>query len=134
METSVYAGISGRYGQAATILKLIGAANILFTVLIATPLHDIMVTISSTLFLIGLFYITVYILKTKLHLLKFACIICLLIFYYTLFLYGSGDWALLAIMQKVTFISSMLLIVGLSYFSKQEDFKPKSQADKKHKQ
>lgn len=109
--------------HAATILQLIGAANLLFTCLIATRLHDIMVTISSTLFLIGLFYITVFILKTKLHVLKFACIICLLTFYYTLFLYGSGNWGLLAIMQKVSFISSMLLILGLEYFSKQEAFK-----------
>jgi hypothetical protein len=109
--------------HAATILKLTGASNILFTFLIATPLHDMMVTISSTLFLIGLFYITVFILKTKLHLLKFACIICLLTFYYTLFLYGSGNWGLLAIMQKVNFISSMLLVLGLEYFTKQEDFK-----------
>jgi hypothetical protein len=67
--------------QAPTILKLIGAANILFTFPISTALHDIIVTTSSTLFLIGLLYITVYILKTKLHLLKFACIIFLLTFY-----------------------------------------------------
>ena len=112
--------------HAATILKLIGIANILFTFLIATPLHDIMVIISSTLFLIGLFYITVYILKTKLHLLKFCCIICLMIFYYTLYLYGSGNWRLLAIMQKVTFISSMLLILGLEYFTKEENFNQKT--------
>jgi len=109
--------------HAATVLKLIGAANILFNFLIATPLHDIMVTISSTLSLIGLFYITVFILKTKLHLLKFSCIICLLTFYYTLYLYGSGNWGLLAIMQKVSLISSMFLVLGLEYFTKQEDFK-----------
>ncbi len=107
----------------STLLKIIGITNILFTFLIATPLHDIMVTVSSTLFLIGLFYITVFILKTKLQILKLACIICILTFYYTLFLYGSGNWGLLAIMQKVSFISSMLLILVLEYFTKQEDFK-----------
>lgn len=37
------------------------------TFLIATSLHNIMVTISSTLTMIGLCYITVFILKTKLH-------------------------------------------------------------------
>lgn len=109
--------------HAATILKLIGVANILFNFLIVSPMHDIMVTVSSTLFLIGLFYITVFILKTKLHLFKFFCIICLLTFYYTLYLYGSGNWGLLAIMQKISFISSMLLVLGLEYFTKQEDFK-----------
>ncbi|MDX2245433.1 MAG: hypothetical protein SF052_01550 [Bacteroidia bacterium] len=110
--------------HAATVLKLIGYVNILFTFLIATPLHDIMITLSSTLFLLGLFYITVYILKTKLHLLKICCIICLLIFYFTLYLYGSGDWGLLAIMQKIAFICSLLLVLGIEYFTRQEDFTP----------
>jgi len=109
--------------HAAIILKYIGAVNIVFTFLIATPLHDIMVTISSTLSLIGLFYITVFILMTRLHLLKFSCIVCLLTFYYTLYLFGSGNWSLLAIMQKVSFICSMLLVLGIEYFTKQENFK-----------
>lgn len=109
--------------HAAIVLKYIGATNIIFNFLIVTSLHDLMVTISSTLSLLGLFYITVFILMTKLHLLKFCCIICLLTFYYTLYLYGSGNWSLLAIMQKISFICSMLLVLGIEYFTKQEDFK-----------
>lgn len=109
--------------HAATVLKYIGGANIVFTFLITTPLHDIMVTISSTLSLLGLFYITVFMLKTKLHFFKFFSIICLLTFYYTLFLYGSGDWGLLAVMQKVSLLCSMALVLGIEYFTKQEDFK-----------
>ena len=109
--------------HAATVLKIVGIANILFNFLIATPLHDLMITISSTLSLLGLFYITVFILKTKLQLLKFCCVICMLTFYYTLFLYGAGDWGLLAVMQKITLVSSMLLILSLEYFTKKEDFK-----------
>lgn len=119
--------------QAANVLKLIGIANILFTFLIVTPLHDEMIILSSTLFLIGLFYITVYILKTKLHLFKFACVICLLIFYFSLYLYGSRNWDLLAIMQKVTSICSMLLVLGLEYFTRQEDFNPIKLAEQKIK-
>ena len=111
------------YGkQATTILRIIGVVGILFNFLIATPLHDSMVTLSSTLFLLGLFYITIFILKTKLHFLKFCCIICLLTFYYTLFVSGTGNYGLLAIMQKVAFISSMLLVLGLEYFTSQADF------------
>jgi hypothetical protein len=109
--------------NAATVLKIIGISNILFSFLIVTTLHDTMVIISSTLFLLGLFYITAYILKTKLHFLKISCIICMLTFYYTLFLYGTGNFGLLAIMQKVSFIGSMLLVLGLEYFTKQDDFK-----------
>lgn len=109
--------------NAAIVLKLIGTANILFSFLIVTPLHDLMITISSTLFLLGLFYITVFILKTKLHAFKFFCIICLLAFYFTLFLYGLGNWKLLAILQKVSFAISMFLVLGLEYFTKPEHFK-----------
>ena len=104
------------------VLKSIGIINMLFTFLIATPLHDIMVTVSSTLTMIGLFYITVSILKTKLHWLKFFCIGSLLIFYSTLYLYGAGDWGLLAVMQKITFLCFMLLVLTIEYFTKTGNF------------
>ena len=90
--------------------------------LIVTPLHDLMLNISITLFWTCIVVITVFILKTRLHLFKFLCVICLLIFYYSLYLWGTSDWGLLPIMQKVNFINSTLLILGLEYFTKQEDF------------
>ncbi|MEY3421609.1 MAG: hypothetical protein RIR48_1905 [Bacteroidota bacterium] len=104
------------------VLKSIGVVNMLFTFLIATPLHDTMVTVSSTLTMLGLFYITVFILKTKLHWLKFFCIGSLLIFYSTLYMYGSGHWGLLAVMQKVTFICFIFLVLTIEYFTSEEDF------------
>ena len=107
--------------HATRVLKVIGYANIVFNFMIATPFHDVMITISSTLSLLGLFYITVFILRTQLHLLKVCCIVCMLIAYYTLFLYGMGNWPLLAIMQKVAMICSALLVLGLTYFMKAED-------------
>ena len=106
----------------AMIIKYLGAGGMFFTFLIVTPLHDLMVTISSTLFLVSIFYITVFILKSKLHLFKFLCIIFLLIFYTTLSIYGWGGHTLSAIMQKITFISTILLILALEYFTKKEDF------------
>ena len=107
--------------QWANILKFTGAANVLFIFLIATPLHDLG-TISIILTLFGLFTITVFILKSKLHLLKFCCIICLLTFYCFFFLYGFGYLGLAVKMQKVYNTSSMLLVLGLEYFTKYEDF------------
>ncbi|MCB9278678.1 MAG: hypothetical protein H6562_07180 [Lewinellaceae bacterium] len=104
------------------VLKSIGVVNMLFTFLIATPLHDIMVTVSSTLTMLGLFYITVFILKTKLHWLKFFCIGSLLIFYATLYLYGAGHWELLAVMQKVSFICFVFLVLTIEYFTSDADF------------
>lgn len=105
-----------------TVLKFVGFANMLFTFLIATPLHDIMVTLSSTLTMIGLFYITVFIFKTKLRWLKVFCIGSLLIFYYTLFLYGAGNWAWLAIMQKATFLCFTVLMLTIEYGMTAKDF------------
>lgn len=104
------------------VLISIGVINMLFTFLIATPLHDIMVTVSSTLTMIGLFYITIFILRTKIHWLKLFCIVSLLIFYSTLYLYGAGNWGLLAVMQKITFLCFMLLVLTIEYFTKAEDF------------
>ncbi len=107
--------------QWANILKFIGASNIILIFLIATPLHDLGV-ISIILTLIGLFTITVFILKSKLHLLKFCCVICLLTYYCFFFLFGFGYMNSAVIMQKVYIISSMLLVLGLEYFTKYEDF------------
>lgn len=105
----------------AYILKFIGTTNIILIFLIATPLHDLGV-ISIILTLIGLFTITVFILKSKLHLLKVCCIICLLTYYSFFLLYGLGYLGLSAIMQKVYILSSILLVIGLEYFTKYEDF------------
>jgi hypothetical protein len=105
----------------ADILKFIGAVNIIFIFLIATPLHDLG-TISIILTLIGLFIITVFIVLSKLHLLKFCCIICLLTYYGFFSVFGLGYIGLSVIMQKVYIISSMLLVLGLEYFTKYEDF------------
>jgi hypothetical protein len=115
-----------QHKHTALVLKFVGISNMLFTFLIATPLHDIMVTISSTLTMLGLFYITVFILKTKLHWLKMFSVLSLLIFYFTLYLYGAGDWQLLAVMQKVSFFCFMLLVLMIEYFTVSEDFQTKN--------
>ena len=103
------------------ILKYIGFANIFLIFLIATPYHDLG-TISIILTLVGLFIITSFILKSKLHLLKLCCILCLLTYYCFFFLYGFSYLELAFIMQKVYSISSILLVLMLEYFTKHEDF------------
>jgi hypothetical protein len=108
--------------NAANILKYAGLANVLFTFLTVTTLHDSMLIISTTLFWTCLVIITVFILKTSLHLFKVICIITLLIFYYTVYLWGISDWGLLPIMQKINLATSTLLILGLEYFTTKEDF------------
>lgn len=108
--------------NAAYILKYLGIANILFTFLTVTHWHDLMLIISTSLFWTCLFIITVFILKTRLHLFKALCIVSLLIFYYSVYLWGISDWNLLPITQKINFVTSTLLILGLEYFTQKGDF------------
>ncbi|MCC6542026.1 MAG: hypothetical protein IT225_07375 [Flavobacteriales bacterium] len=107
---------------AILVLKGVGVVNIGFNFMIATPYHDAMVAISSTLSLLGLFFITVFLMRTRLHLLKGMAVACMLVFYYTIFLYGMGDWGLLAVMQKVALICSALLVLVLTLFTNALDF------------
>ncbi|OOQ57915.1 hypothetical protein BC343_13210 [Mucilaginibacter pedocola] len=114
--------------NAAVIIQIGGVANILATFLIATGLHDLMLIISTSLFWTCLVIITIFILKTKLHWLKFLCVISLLMFYYSVYLWGISDWNLLPITQKINFATSTLLILLLEYCTSKEDFahiKPK---------
>lgn len=108
--------------KAGNMIKYLGIANVLCMSLIVTPLHDLMLNISITLFWTCIIIITVFILKTRLHLFKFLCIVCLVIFYYSIYLWAISDWDLLPTMQKLNFINSTLLILALEYFTKQEDF------------
>jgi hypothetical protein len=108
---------------ASRAIKYFGAGGMLFTFLIVTPLHNIMITIASTMFLISIFYITIFVFRSRLHLFKFLCIVCLLVFYCTLYLYGSGNYLeFLPVMQKITLAITIILILGLEYFTKKEDF------------
>src|ERR1700760_3429292 len=56
--------------NAAFILKYGGIANIPFTFLITTPLHDLMLIISTSLLWTCIIVMTVYVFKTKFHLFK----------------------------------------------------------------
>ena len=108
--------------NAAAIIKYAGMVNILFTLLTVTPWHNLMLIISTTVFWTCIIIITVFILKTRLLLFKFLCVACLLVFYYGIYQWGTSNWQLLPILQKVNFVSSTLLILALEYFTKEEDF------------
>jgi len=120
---------------AAQVIKYFGAGAMLFTFLIATPLHDKMITIASTMTLISIFYITVFVLKSRLLLFKFLCVACLVVFYCSLYMYYSGTFLrFLSIMQKVTFATIIILIVGLEYFAHKENFEHIKTANIKKRQ
>ena len=110
--------------SAAIIIRFFGVGAMVSGFLIATPLHDIMVTISGTMALVSIFYITVYIFKSKLLVSKFLCVFCLLIFYTCNFLYYTSSYLfILPVMQKVLFLSIITWVLVLHYFTNAEDFK-----------
>lgn len=104
------------------IIKYTGILIMPVTFLIITPLHDLMLNISSFLFWNCIVAITVFIFMTKLHFFKIYNIICILIFFYAVYIHTSHNWDLLPIIQKVNTISSVLLMLGLEYFTEKEDF------------
>jgi hypothetical protein len=104
------------------IIKFSGILIMPLTFLIITPLHDLMLNISSFIFWNCISAITVFIFMTKLHFFKIYNIICLLIFFYAVYIHSSNNWDLLPIIQKVNTISSILLMLGLDYFTNREDF------------
>lgn len=103
--------------SARRVIRICGSIAMVCMVLVVTPLHDIMVTLSSTFFLLALFYITVFIFRGRQYGWGALCVACLLLAYYTLYLYGAGPYDTLPVFQKLTFVSMLMLVLGLEYFT-----------------
>ncbi len=107
---------------ASNFIKYAGVLTMPFTFFIITPFHDLMLAISSNLFYSCVVCITVYVLRSKLHFFKYYCMFCLFVFYFATYLYITGQWDLLSLMQKINNGSTIILIIGLEYFTNQSDF------------
>jgi len=106
----------------ANIIKYVGMLAMLLTFLIATPFHDLMLTISNILFWTCITWITAFIFRTQHYFLKLYSVICMCIFYYAVYIHTSNNWNLLPIISKVNSICTIILILGLEYFTKKGDF------------
>jgi len=106
----------------ANIIKYGGILAMILTFLIVTPYHDLMLTISSILFWTCITWITAFLFKTQHYFLKLYSVICMCIFYYAVYIHLSSNWNLLPIISKVNSFTTILLILGLEYFTKKEDF------------
>ena len=104
------------------IIKYSGILIMPCTFLIVTPLHNLMLNISNLLFWNCIVTITVFIFMTKLHFFKIYNVICVIIFFYAVYVHSSSNWDLLPAIQKVNTTSSIILMLGLEYFTKKEDF------------
>ncbi|MBK9018056.1 MAG: hypothetical protein IPM82_30665 [Saprospiraceae bacterium] len=108
---------------ASNIIKFAGVGAMMAAFLTATPYHYLAVTASGTLLMLTLFYITVFLFKSKLHGFKVLAVVCLLALYSSSFVYFTQiqlEW--LPVLQKAGLVLNLALILGLEYFTKSEDF------------
>ena len=114
---------------AAKIVKYCGVGAMVFAFLVVTPYHDPMVTTAGTLALISMFYITVFIFKSRLHLFKVLSVICLLVFYCCNYIYYTRTYLdILPVLQKVLFALAITWVLSLHYFTTAADFQPRMDA------
>src|SRR6267154_5457683 len=82
--------------------------------LAVTPFHDKMITIASTLGLVSMFYITVFVFKSRLHLMKILSIACLLASYVCNYIYFTRRHVeVLPISQKIALAITIVWILSL---------------------
>jgi len=115
--------------NAQKIIKYCGIGSMAFAFLAVTPLHDLMVRLSCTLSMMAIFYITVFVLKSRLVGFKILSVLVLVFLYGGAYVYFSGNGLqILPILQKATFGISIIWVLGLYYFSTMEDFRTKEKA------
>ena len=121
-----YYGFSKRIPSksAANVIKYAGLGSAFFAFFIVTSYHDIMVTITDTLSMISMFYITVFVFKANLPFHKILCCLCLLALYFLTYIYYSRSLPhFLPAMQKISFAISITWMLCLQYFTKADSFK-----------
>lgn len=110
--------------SASNIIKFAGVGAMSAALLTATPYHYVAVTASGTLLMLTLFYITVFVFKSKLHGFKVLTAVCLTALYGSSFVYFTQTYLeVLPLLQKASLVLKIALILGLDYFSTLEDFR-----------
>jgi hypothetical protein len=113
-------------GGSAGIIRYCGAAAMLFAFLAVTPYHDAVITPASALALVSMFYVTVFVFKSKLHWLKVISSICLLVLYGCNYLYYTRSFlSFLPVLQKIALLLIIIWILSLQYLTVASDFAAK---------
>lgn len=116
--------------SASNIIKFAGAGAMVFGLLAATPLHDTGVTLSGTLLMLSIFYITVFVFRARLLPFAILSALSLLSFYVCTFVYFTQmGLTFLPILQKLNIALSLALVLGLEYFTTAGDFEEKTSND-----
>ena len=110
--------------SAAFVIKYFGLTATVMSFLTVFPsLHDLMVSLSSMITLLIFFYITVFIVKSKLTMLKVVSIFFLISFYFAAFMYFTRTYLeYLPIVQKFLLLFEIAWVIALEYLTKKEDF------------
>jgi hypothetical protein len=117
---------------AANIIRYCGVGSNVFAFLAVTPYHDTMVTVASTLGLISMFYIAVFVFRSRLHLLKALSVVCLLVFYSCNYMYYTRSYVeFLPIVQKLFLVITITWILSLQYLTTITDFRSGRNAARK---
>lgn len=111
--------IPSKSGQ--LVIKYAGVASMIFAFLTVTPLHDLMISISASLALITIFYITIFLFKTDQNSLKILGVITLIISYFSTYIYFTQNFIdLLPLMQKITLLINLSFVLSVEYLLHQK--------------
>ena len=113
-----------RVKSLSVVIKYGGLLLILLTALGTIPSqHDLSVTLSIFLNLLVFFYVMVTLLKSRLTVFKVLSVVFLASFYGASYLYGTKTGLeYMPLVQKITHIIQIVWILGLEYFTREEDF------------
>lgn len=108
---------------AARIIKYLGVGAMVFAFLAVTPYYDATLTIASILTLTSMFYITVFVLMSRLYAFKILCIVCLLVSCCCNYIYDTRiHLELLPVMQKIALLITICWVLSLQHFTTATDF------------
>ena len=115
-------------GAASAIIKYVGTGSMVLACFVVTSFHDQIITLSGAGALLCIFYITVFLFRSKLHFMKFLSIICLLAACTCNFIYYTQyHLELLPVMQKVSLLIAITWILYLDLFTSAADFRLKKE-------
>lgn len=108
----------------AAVIQYGGLLMILMTALGTIPLlHDLSVTLGIVLNLLVFFYVMVALLKSRLTMFKVLSVVFLASFYGATYMFGTKTGLeYMPLVQKITHVVQIIWILGLEYFTREEDF------------
>ena len=111
--------LSKQSGQ--KIVRYTGCFGMLIAFFAVSPMHDAAINISNILCLISIFYILVFLFRTKQKPLLWLSVLLMLVSYITIYIYYSGyHITYLPLMQKLTFIVLITWALAINYSIKQD--------------